>query len=106
MTAGYQCGSDLEATHTADEDVMPQSGERDFYRYTLAVPLVSAPGERLFYCSAEPNLAGGLLERIAGEPQVELFDRIAFTGGSYSMPSLFIAQRVYVSQYLLPAVRP
>ncbi|HXV90323.1 MAG TPA: serine hydrolase [Gemmatimonadales bacterium] len=217
MTAGYQCGSDLAAPHTADEDVMQQSGERDFYRYTLAVPLVSAPGEKLFYCSAEPNLAGGMLERIAGEPQVELFDRlvarplqmrryhlmlqptgeaygggghqfvprdflklaqlmldgrwgdrrvlsrdwvtrsraplrdlsrtqqygwlwnsaeytigdrkvrgyfaggnggqvsmafpdldlvIAFTGGSYSMPSLFIAQRVYVSQYLLPAVRP
>jgi len=31
---------------------------------------------------------------------------IAFTGGSDSMASLFIAQRVYVSQYLLPAVRP
>jgi CubicO group peptidase (beta-lactamase class C family) len=31
---------------------------------------------------------------------------IAFTGGSYSMPSLFIAQRVYLQQYLLPAVRP
>jgi CubicO group peptidase (beta-lactamase class C family) len=217
MTAGYQCDGDLAAPHTADEDVMQQSGERDFYRYTLAVPLISAPGEKLFYCSAEPNLAGGVLEKIAGEPQVELFDRlvarplrmrpyhlmlqptgeaygggghqfvprdflklaqlmldgrwgdrrilsrdwvtrsrapqrdlsrtqqygwlwnsaeysfgdrkvrgyfaggnggqvsmafpdlglvIAFTGGSYSMPSLFIAQRVYVQQYLLPAVRP
>lgn len=217
MTAGYQCGGDLEAPHTADEDVMQQSGERDFYRYTLAVPLTAPPGATIFYCSAEPNLAGGVLERIAGEPQVELFDRlvgrplqmrtyhlmlqptgeaygggghqfvprdflklaqlmldgrwgdrqilsrewvtrsraplrdlsrtqqygwlwnsteysigdrkvrgyfaggnggqvsmafpdldlvIAFTGGSYSMPALFVAQRAYVSQYLLPAVRP
>lgn len=76
MTAGYECRNDLPAHTTADEDVLQQSGERDFYRYTLNVALTSAPGENVFYCSAEPNLAGGMLEKLAGEPQVELFDRL------------------------------
>jgi len=35
-----------------------------------------APGEQIVYCSAEPNLAAGMLERIAGEPLQELFDRL------------------------------
>ncbi len=217
MTAGYQCSADTEAPQTADEDVMQsQQQERNWYRYTLNVSLISTPGETILYCSAEPNLAAGMLEKIAREPLPELFDRlvgrplqmrpyhlllqptgeaygggghqfvprdfmklaqlmldgrwgsrrilsrdwversraplrdlsptqqygwlwnsaehpygnrkvrgffaagnggqifmgipeldlvIAFTGGSYSMPALFIPQRVYVPRYLLPAVR-
>jgi len=76
MTAGYQCDGDMAAPGTADEDAMQQSGEQDFYRYTLNVPLISAPGEKIYYCSTEPNLAGGMLEKVARESQVELFDRL------------------------------
>ncbi len=77
MTAGFQCGSDLSAPGTADEDVMQsQDRVRNWYRYALDVPLISAPGEKIFYCSAEPNLAAGMLEKIAGEPLPELFDRL------------------------------
>jgi CubicO group peptidase (beta-lactamase class C family) len=74
MTAGFQC--DPDASPTADEDVIQQSGARDWYRVTLDVPLVSAPGEKIFYCSAEPNLAAGMLEKLAREPLPELFDRL------------------------------
>ena len=74
MTAGYQCASD--ASPTADEDVIQESRERDWYRTTLNVPLISAPGEKIFYCSMEPNLAAGMLERLAREPLPELFDRL------------------------------
>ena len=77
MTAGYACDPSGEAPRTADEDVMQsQEQESNWYRYALNVPLESAPGEKLFYCSAEPNLAGGMLEKIAGEPLPELFDRL------------------------------
>ncbi len=76
MSAGFECDPDSAAPRTADEDVMNQNGVQDYYRYTLNVPLNAAPGDKIFYCSAEPNLAGGMVERIAREPQVELFDRL------------------------------
>jgi len=74
MTAGFNC--DADDTTSANEDVMDERGVADWYGYTLAVPLVSAPGEQVYYCSTEPNLAGGMLARIAAEPLAELFDRL------------------------------
>ena len=75
MTAGYDC--DDSGERPGDEDVMQQqTAEPDWYRFTLALPMARAPGERIVYCSIEPNLAGGMLERIAGEPLPELFARL------------------------------
>lgn len=74
MTAGFNC--DPDDPKSADEDVMSDAGVEDWYAYTLAAPLVSAPGEKVFYCSTEPNLAAGMLAKIAGEPLPELFDRL------------------------------
>jgi CubicO group peptidase (beta-lactamase class C family) len=76
MNAGFECDPDTAAPRTADEDVMGQNGVQDYYRYTLNVPLNAAPGEKVYYCSAEPNLAGGMVEKITGQPQLELFDRL------------------------------
>ena len=74
MTAGFNC--DPDDTTSADEDVMDNRGIRGWYRYTMNAALVSAPGEKIFYCSTEPNLAGGMLEKVAGEPQIALFRRL------------------------------
>lgn len=74
MTAGFNC--DPNDTTSADEDVMDNRGIVDWYRYTLDVPLVSPPGEKIFYCSTEPNLAGGMLARVAHESQLSLFERL------------------------------
>lgn len=74
MTAGFNCNPD--DTTSADEDVMDQRGITDWYGYTLNVSLVSAPGEKIFYCSTEPNLAGAMLAKVAGEPQIVLFRRL------------------------------
>ena len=74
MTAGFNC--DPNDTTSADEDQMDNRGVTDWYRYTLAVPLISAPGEKIFYCSTEPNLAGGMLSKVAHESQLSLFDRL------------------------------
>ena len=74
MTAGYNCSGE-EAP--GDEDVMQQqTKEPDWYRYTLNVPMITAPGDTIVYCSIEPNLAGGMLEVIAGEPMPEMFYRL------------------------------
>jgi CubicO group peptidase (beta-lactamase class C family) len=74
MTAGYDCSGE---TAPGDEDVMQQqTKERDWYRYTLDVPMITAPGDTIVYCSIEPNLAGGMLEKIAREPMPEMFHRL------------------------------
>ena len=74
MTAGYNCsGEDAPG----DEDVMQQqTKEPDWYRYTLDVPMLTAPGDTIVYCSIEPNLAGGMLEKISREPLPEMFHRL------------------------------
>jgi CubicO group peptidase (beta-lactamase class C family) len=74
MTAGYDCAAD---SAPGNEDVMQnQTAEPDWYRYTLNVPMLTAPGDTIVYCSIEPNLAGGMLRKIAGEPLPELFYRL------------------------------
>jgi len=74
MTAGFNC--DPNDTTSADEDVMEDRGVQDWYGYTLNVPLTTAPGEKIFYCSTEPNLAGGMLAKVAHESQASLFERL------------------------------
>jgi CubicO group peptidase (beta-lactamase class C family) len=74
MTAGYDCSGE---TAPGDEDVMQQqTREPDWFRYTLDVPMVTTPGDTIVYCSIEPNLAGGMLSRITGEPLPEMFYRL------------------------------
>jgi CubicO group peptidase (beta-lactamase class C family) len=74
MTAGYDCAADGAP---GNEDVMQQqTAEPDWYRYTMNVPLITAPGDTIVYCSAEPNLAAGMLQKIAREPLPEMFYRL------------------------------
>jgi CubicO group peptidase (beta-lactamase class C family) len=74
MTAGFNC--DDEDTTSADEDVMDNRGIEDWWGYTLKVPLVSAPGEKVFYCSTSPHLAGMMLAKVARESQLAMFERL------------------------------
>jgi CubicO group peptidase (beta-lactamase class C family) len=75
MTAGFDC--DDSGDRPGDEDVyQEQTAQPDWYRYMLAVPAVSAPGEKIVYCSGKPNLAAGMLEKIAAEPLPEMFHRL------------------------------
>jgi CubicO group peptidase (beta-lactamase class C family) len=75
MTAVFYCDPDGPAS--ADEDrIAEQDSIRDWYRYTLDVPLASARGQEIFYCSAEPNLAAGMLARVANEHLPAMFERL------------------------------
>ena len=74
MTAGFNC--DEDDSTSANEDVMDNRGIEHWWDYTLNVALVSAPGDKIFYCSTEAHLAGGLLAKVARTPQLELFDRL------------------------------
>jgi CubicO group peptidase (beta-lactamase class C family) len=75
MTAGFDC--DDSGERPGDEDVMQQqTAEPDWYRYSLNVPMAWSSGEKIVYCSMKPNLAAGMLEKIAGEPLPEMFHRL------------------------------
>jgi CubicO group peptidase (beta-lactamase class C family) len=75
MTAGFDC--DDSGERPGDEDVMQQQREEpNWYRFSLNVPMAWNNGDKIVYCSMKPNLAGGMLEKIAGEPQPELFYRL------------------------------
>jgi CubicO group peptidase (beta-lactamase class C family) len=75
MSSGYYCDdSDPEAP--GREDGMWDREEPDFVRYTLTVPMAFAPGDTAIYCSANPNLALGVLGRATGEFPLHLFDRL------------------------------
>ena len=76
MTAGFDCDENNPDAPGQEGRMQSQTGQPDWYRFTMDVPLVSAPGERIVYCSPEPNLAAGMLERIAGEPLPEMFERL------------------------------
>jgi len=75
MTAGFDC--DDSGERPGDEDPMQeQTAEPDWYRYSLNVPMAWNSGEQIVYCSMKPNLAVGVLEKIAGESMSEMFYRL------------------------------
>jgi CubicO group peptidase (beta-lactamase class C family) len=76
MSSGYFC-DDTNPDAPGNEDAMlDQTGEPDYYRYTLKVPMASAPGEKSVYCSINPNLALGVVGRATGESPLDTFDRL------------------------------
>ena len=59
MTAGNAC-DDNNDDSPGNEDRMQASAQRDWYRYSLDLPMVKEPGgEDAIYCSADLNLVGG-----------------------------------------------
>jgi CubicO group peptidase (beta-lactamase class C family) len=76
MSAGYFCDDTNDAAPGNEETMAEQTAEPDFYRYTMAVPMATPPGENSVYCSAVANLALGMAGRAAHENPISLFDRL------------------------------
>ena len=75
MTAGFDC--DDSGDRPGDEDPMQeQTAEPNWYRYSLNVPMAWNSGDKIAYCSMKPNLALGVLQKIAREPLPEMFHRL------------------------------
>ena len=89
MRSGFFC-DDSNPDAPGNEDAMlDQTEETDFYRYTLRVPLDSEPGAKGVYCSINPNLALGVLNRTTGESLLTLHDRLLgepLQFGTYGWP--------------------
>ncbi|MGV8959920.1 MAG: serine hydrolase domain-containing protein [Stenotrophomonas sp.] len=74
MSSGLACDDDSGDSPGAEDKLQGQQAERDWYRYTLNLPMVQAPGaDKAVYCSAGINLLGGVVRNAAGRPLTELF---------------------------------
>lgn len=74
MRSGLAC-DDNDADSPGGEDKMQrQHTERDWYRYTLNLPMAQAPGaDKAVYCSAGINLLGGVVRHATGRRLADLF---------------------------------
>jgi CubicO group peptidase (beta-lactamase class C family) len=76
QSSGFYCDdSDYEAPGN-EENMQEQTKQPDWYRYTLDVPMKSAPGKHAVYCSANSNLIGALLSANSGQPLEHLFETL------------------------------
>jgi CubicO group peptidase (beta-lactamase class C family) len=76
MSSGYFCDDTDPEAPGGEEIMINQDQEPDYYRFTLKVPMAWAPGEKAVYCSANPNLALGVVGRATGEFPLDAFDRL------------------------------
>jgi CubicO group peptidase (beta-lactamase class C family) len=73
MSSGLDC-DDADPNSPGSEDVVTQqTDEPDWWKVTLGLKMIREPGERAVYCSVNPNLIGGVMQRAAGRPLPELF---------------------------------
>lgn len=87
MSSGLDC-DDNDPSSPGYEDRMWEQSE-DFYKWTMNLKMVRQPGEKGVYCSASPNLAGGVLYRIAKKSGPVLFQDL-------------LAEPLQIKRYYLP----
>ena len=75
-TTGLACDDNAESPSPGGEDVMEsQRAQLNWWKFTLDLPIVHAPGERYAYCSGAISLTGAALTLATGEWLPALFDR-------------------------------
>ena len=76
MSSGLDC-DDADPKSPGGEDYMTdESGESDYYKFTLALKMIRNPGEKAVYCSIQPNLVGGVLQRASKQSLPVLFQNL------------------------------
>jgi CubicO group peptidase (beta-lactamase class C family) len=73
MTPGWAC-DDNDNNSPGQENTLQSQTQRDWYKYTLDLPMVHDPGgTTAIYCSASLNLAGGVAQEASGKWNADLF---------------------------------
>jgi CubicO group peptidase (beta-lactamase class C family) len=83
MRSGLFCDDGDPAAPGNEDTLQSQTDDPDYYRYSLKVPMATAPDQRSVYCSMSPNLALGIVGRATGESGLDTFDRLI--GGPLGM---------------------
>ena len=74
MRSGLACDDNDSDSPGGEEAMQRQLDERNWYRYTLNLPMAQAPGEdKAVYCSAGINLLGGVVRNAIGRRLTDLF---------------------------------
>lgn len=76
MSSGLDCDDNSDASVGNENTMQNQRKEPNWYAYTLALSAVADPGTKTAYCSASPNLAGGVLSRATGKGLDQLFETL------------------------------
>ena len=76
MSSGFFCDDNNDDAPGNENTMLDQQSEPDYYRFTLRLPMASPPGQMSVYCSINPNLALGMVGKIAGESPMYIFDRL------------------------------
>lgn len=75
MTAGNACDDNDDSSPGNEDHIQNQPEQRDWYKYTLDLPMLRDPGgEHAIYCSADLNLVGGAVAMATGKWLPEFFD--------------------------------
>lgn len=75
MTSGLACDDGDDKSPGSEQSMQSQHRQRDWYRYTLDLPMVRDPGgNQAVYCSAGINLLGGVISHATGTWLPEFFD--------------------------------
>lgn len=74
MRSGLACDDNDDHSPGGEDKMQSQHDERDWYRYTLNLPMAQAPGaDKAVYCSAGINLLGGVVRQATGRKLTDLF---------------------------------
>ena len=76
MSSGYYCDDSDDKAPGREDTMWDQQEEPNFYQYALRLPMAYRPGEKAIYCSTNPNLALGLVQKATGESPLYIFDRL------------------------------
>ncbi|HJS90393.1 MAG TPA: serine hydrolase [Steroidobacteraceae bacterium] len=76
MTSGFACDDNDDSSPGHEDNMQSQSRQRDWYAYTLSLPMAGEPGgTHAVYCSADLNLVGGAVSHATHSWLPLLFDR-------------------------------
>jgi CubicO group peptidase (beta-lactamase class C family) len=91
MSSGFDC-NDWDSPENSpgyEDNFWDQDKEPDFYKWTLDLEMIRAPGEKAVYCSAGANLVGGVVARAAHQSTQTLFQKL-------------LAEPLGIKRYYLP----
>ncbi len=89
MSSGIDCDDSDNDSPGNESTMLDQTDEPDYYKFTLKLKTIREPGVKAVYCSVQPNLAGGALQRATHRWLPDLFSELVARPlgiGNYYLP--------------------